>query len=75
MKRKVDNPLDAADAEDAGPGEKTVVPERAPRKTRTAWVEKPPETRGGNIPPDIAQSNLSYKDPDLYTVVRHFAFE
>ena len=34
VKCKVDNPLDAEDAEDAGPGGETVVPERAPRKTR-----------------------------------------
>ena len=36
VKCNVDNPLDAVDAEDAGPGGKTVVPERAPRCAKRA---------------------------------------
>ena len=38
VKCKVDDPLDAVDAEDARPGGKTVVPERARRLKRMAGV-------------------------------------
>ena len=36
VKCKVDNPLDAVDAEDAGPGGTTVVPGRAARRAKRA---------------------------------------
>ena len=39
VKCKVDNPLDAVNAEDAVPGGNTVVPERAPRRAKRAAAD------------------------------------